>query len=96
MPVRYRHIHMQFEVCPNWNLYLYRFNCIFSVAIPLRSGIIYVFWVWLSLVEYLNGVQGVGGSNPLTQTTSNDEVGFEKIKSYLVFCLRVSSLRNCG
>lgn len=25
-------------------------------------------WVWLSLVEYLNGVQGVGGSNPLTQT----------------------------
>ena len=28
-----------------------------------------VVWVWLSLVEYLNGVQGVGGSNPLTQTS---------------------------
>ena len=42
-------------------------------------------WVWLSLVEYLNGVQGVEGSNPFTQTTCNDEVGFEKIKSYLVF-----------
>ena len=31
-------------------------------------------WVWLSLVEYLNGVQGVGGSNPLTQTSKKEVV----------------------
>lgn len=36
-------------------------------------------WVWLSLVEYLNGVQGVGGSNPLTQTKKTAQpIGFER------------------
>ena len=32
--------------------------------------------MWLSLVEYLNGVQGAGGSNPLTPTIF---IGFKEL-----------------
>lgn len=43
-------------------------------------------WVWLSLVEYLNGVQGVGGSNPLTQTSTEEtESGLFRFISWLCY-----------
>ena len=37
--------------------------------------------MWLSLVEYLNGVQGVGGSNPLTQTSPSVLTEFEFVRT---------------
>ena len=49
--------------------------------------------MWLSLVEYLNGVQGVGGSNPLTQTSPSVLTEFEFVRT-LFFFIRPVPLVN--
>ena len=51
-------------------------------------------WVWLSLVEYLNGVQGSEVQIPLTQTKRTAQpIGFEQF--YLDFVnVKIHILKN--
>ena len=44
--------------------------------------------VWLSLVEYLNGVQVAAGSNPVTPTSASVLIGFEFYKDTRFLCLK--------
>ena len=63
------------------------------------------FGVWLSLVEYLNGVQVAAGSNPVTPTTSErtmlrSDFSFTKknqsrAPSFLLFRKKARLLRLC-
>ena len=46
--------------------------------------------VWLSLVEYLNGVQVAAGSNPVTPTIPSVLIGLEPIRTFF-FCVHTAS-----
>ena len=48
-------------------------NLVLQIKIQCGNIIRHEIWVWLSLVERLNGVQEAAGSTPVTQTSQEPQ-----------------------
>lgn len=64
-------LHSSKNYSPKWTCIIFKIRgCIFGRFVVLFIVLEMNIWVWRSLVARLNGVQEVGGSNPLTQTNA--------------------------